>query len=126
MHQIFSSTLFFNKSILISKVTTIPILKSSNPIVIWGEGYHKKFISTIYRINLSIDKDWVILIFNKVAKNGNEMIKHVLHGNAISRKENEITAIMKNVMQMEVDLNKHCNSWYKNSFQISTILGKEK
>jgi len=34
----FFYSLLLNKSILISKVTTIPILISSNPIVIWGEG----------------------------------------------------------------------------------------
>ena len=34
----FFYSLFLNKSILISKVTTIPILISSNPIAIWGKG----------------------------------------------------------------------------------------
>ncbi len=46
--KIFSFTLYFlNKSILISKVTTIPILISSNPIAIWGDLGNDERLSNI-------------------------------------------------------------------------------
>ena len=50
-------SLFLNKSILISKVTTTPILISNNPIAIWGEG---KIIFEFFSIQYLIDKkiDW--------------------------------------------------------------------
>ena len=50
-----SLTMFFyslplNKSTLISKVTTIPMLISNNPIAIWGEG---KTIFNLFPLTLS-------------------------------------------------------------------------
>ena len=88
---------------MISKVTTIPILISNNPIAIWGEGntiQNLYFYYPIKSISVSM-KDWGILILNKVvflkiAKVENDLYIYYAVGNInIQRQENKIAAIMK-------------------------------
>ena len=88
---------------MISKVTTIPILISSNPIVIWGEGKTILSLICIYPIESFpvTMKDWVILILNKAspqkkAKIENELdINYAIGNTNTQRQENELAAIMK-------------------------------
>ena len=60
-------SLLLNNSILISKVTTTPILISNNPTAIWGEGKTMQnliFSHSIESIQILM-KDWVILTLDK-------------------------------------------------------------
>ena len=95
-------SLLLNDSILISKVTTTPILISNNPSAIWGEGktiQNLIFSHSIESIQILM-KDWVILTLNKstylkMAKVENDLDIYYAVGNAnTQRQESEISVIM--------------------------------
>ena len=68
-----SYSLPLNNSILISKVTTIPIQISNNPFAIWGEvSKIQNYFQSHYLICILSMIHWLILIINKAAslKNG--------------------------------------------------------
>ena len=95
-------SLLLNDSILISKVTTTPILISNNPSAIWGEGktiQNLIFSHSIESIQILM-KDWVILTLNKsaylkMARLENDLDIYFAVGNAnTQRQESEISAII--------------------------------
>ena len=95
-------SLLLNDSILISKVTTTPILISNNPSAIWGEGktiQNLIFSHSIESIQILM-KDWVILTLNKsaylkMAKLENDLDIYYAIGNAnTQRQESEISMII--------------------------------
>jgi len=95
-------SLLLNDSILISKVTTTPILISNNPSAIWGEGktiQNLIFSHSIESIQILM-KDWVILTLNKstylkMAKVENDLDIYYAVGNAnTQRQESEISVII--------------------------------
>ena len=95
-------SLLLNDSILISKVTTTPILISNNPSAIWGEGktiQNLIFSHSIESIQILM-KDWVILTLNqsaylKMAKVENDLDIYYAIGNAnTQRQESEISMII--------------------------------
>ena len=94
------------KSILISKVTTIPILISINPIAIWGGG-----------VPLNNGKNQKIFLIYYVVGNANTQ-----------RQENELVTIIKKQDSAELNLISKSTAIVdtKNQFQIFIYFGKKK